>query len=95
MSVRFLATFVDDCNPIPNLEVLVGGVVVHNQMQGEPLRGFLVDLLEKSEPLLVGVLCGCSTDDFAVEIVECRKQGHCSVPNVVMGGGFDVSNAER
>ena len=52
--------------PFLNIGVLVGGVVVSNQMQRLVLGRFAVNLLEKLQPLGVGVSVLALADHLAV-----------------------------
>jgi hypothetical protein len=51
--------------PGAHLRVLVGSVIVDDQMQIEMFRGLAIDPLQETEPLLMPVLLGQQRDDFA------------------------------
>ena len=71
--------------PLLDNGVLVGGVVIHDQMQLQRFRRFPVDLLQEGQPLLMSVLCFDAADQPALqnvlntrccssECVMCRRQ---------------------
>ena len=64
--------------------VLVGPVVVHDEMQTEFGRSFDIDLLEEAEELLMPMTRHAVADHFAVEHAEGRKQGGRAVAFVVV-----------
>jgi len=64
--------------------VLVGPVVVHDEMQAEFGRSFEIDLLEETEKLLMPMTRHAVADHFAVEHAEGRKQGGRAVAFVVV-----------
>jgi hypothetical protein len=55
--------------------VLVGGVVVGDQMKSEPGGDLAVDGLQKGEPRLVPMPFRDPADQLAIEIIQRRKQG--------------------
>ena len=71
--------------PRPHAVVLVGTVVVNDEMQVHPRRGLPVDLLEKPEPFDMRVLGLGPRDEFAVQVVQGGEQRDRPVAPVVMG----------
>ena len=82
-------------DPALHLGMLVGGVVVDDQMQGEVARRVLVELLEEPQPVLVSVAWRGLAEDLAVEIGQRREQGDGAVAGIVVGAGAHVADAER
>ena len=81
--------------PSLHVGVLVGGVIVGDQMDVETRRGLAVDDLEEGEPLLVAVALGDAGDQLTLQIVERGKQGERPVADIVVGLGFDVADPQR
>jgi hypothetical protein len=65
--------------------VLVGRVVVHDDMQIEFGRSLGIDLIEETDELLMAMARHAVADHFAIEHAECRKQGSRAVALVVVG----------
>jgi hypothetical protein len=88
--------------PSTDRGMLMGGVIVGDDVDVEIGRGLLIDGFEKGEPLLVASLPrrrpGArrqAGDQLALEIVERGKQGQRAVPHVIMGLGADVPDPQR
>jgi hypothetical protein len=75
--------------------VLVGGVVVHHQMQIEVRRRALVDDAQEADELLMAVPLGTAADDGPVEHVQGREQGRGAVPLVVVRQGARTATLQR
>src|SRR5271165_4030124 len=75
--------------------MFMGGVVVQNDVDVLAQRNFAVDLLEKLQPLAVGVCWGGVSYDFALQIVQRGKKGHRAVAIVIVGLGADMPFAQR
>src|SRR5215469_311705 len=75
--------------------MFMGGIIVQNDVDVLAHRNFAVDLLEKFQPLTVGVFLGGLSDDFALQIIQCGKEGHRTVAIVIMGLGADMPFAQR
>ena len=60
-------------DPILDLLLLVGGIVVEDHMQGQLLRRFPMDLLQKPQPLDMGMILLQAAEDLAFEIVQGGK----------------------
>ena len=75
--------------------VLVGGVIVGDQVDVEIGEGLAVDGLEEGKPLLVAVALGDAGDQPAIEIVQRGEQRERAVANIVVGLGLDMADAER
>ena len=95
MAVFFLLGAVAAFDPRAHLLVLVGAIVIDDQMQDEPLWGLFVDHFEKGQPFLVCVPGRGVVQDFSVQVVQRRKEGNCSVARVIMRGGSHLPNAKR
>ena len=67
-----------------HMRVLVGRVIVHDDMQIEFGRGFDIDLLEETGELLIPMARHAIPDHFAVKQAEGRKQGRRTVAFVVV-----------
>ena len=72
--------------------MFVRRVVIHDQMQLEVFRRFLVDFLEERQPLLMAVLALDATNQFALEIIQRREQRDRAVASVVMGFCLDMTD---
>ena len=75
--------------------VLVGRIVVANDVKLQLGGDFLVDLAQEGEPLLMAMARGGVGKHLAGKIVQGGQEGHRSVAIVVMGPGTDVSLAQR
>ena len=67
-----------------HMRVLVGRVIVHDDVQIEFGRGFDIDLLEETGELLMPMARHAVLDHLAVEHAEGRKQGRRAVAFVVV-----------
>jgi len=81
--------------PSTDRGMLMGGVIVGDDVDVEIGRGLLIDGFEKGEPLLVAMARRQAGDQLALEIVERGKQGQRAVPHVIMGLGADVPDPQR
>ena len=81
--------------PAFNDRMLMGGVIIQNDVDVLAQRNFAVDLLEKFQPLAVGVFLGGVSDDFAMQIIQRGKEGDCAVAVVIVGLGADMPFAQR
>ena len=73
--------------PFDYVRMLVGGVVVGDQMEIKVRRRVLVNGSQELDELLVPVPIQTATDDGAVEQVQGRKQGRGAIALVVVGHG--------
>src|SRR5215211_5097264 len=73
--------------PSANPRVLVGGVVVQDDVDGLVGRGLRLDGIEEADELLMPVALHVAAYDGAVEHVERGEQSRRAVPLVVMGQG--------
>ena len=71
--------------PGADFGMLVGGVIVNDQMHVLLSRGLAVDRIEKADELLMPVTAHALADDLAVEDVEGGEQGRGAVAFVIMG----------
>lgn len=70
--------------------MFMGGVIVQNDVDVLAHRNFAVDLLEKFQPLAVGVFLGGVSDDFALQIIQRGKEGNRTVAVIIVGLGADM-----
>ncbi len=82
-------------HPRGNDRMLVGGVIVNDQVQRELRRSLAVDRLEERQPFFMGVLRGGRAQNPAVQIVHRGEKRDRAVPNVVVRAGADVTEAQR
>ncbi len=75
--------------------MLVGRVVVSDQVQFEALGRLPVYLLEKAQPLDMRVALLCARNQLALQIVERREQRGCAVASVVMRDRARMAGTER
>ena len=61
--------------PSRNRGVLMGGVIVGDDVDVEIGRGLLIDGFEKGQPLLMAMARRQTGDQFALQIIERGKQG--------------------
>jgi hypothetical protein len=73
--------------PLTNLGMLVGGVVVRDGMDDLAGRHGRFDRVEEADELLMAMLLHATTDDCAIQHVEGSKQRGGAVPDVVMCHG--------
>jgi len=64
--------------------VLVGGIVIHDQVQLKFSRCLLIDVLQEADEYLMPVLQHAVANDLAVERVQCGEQGGRAMAFVVM-----------
>ena len=70
--------------PLADLGVLMGGVVIEDNMDRLAVRHFDVDGVEETDKLLMPVTLHVPADDGAVEDVESSEQRRGAMPLVVM-----------
>lgn len=73
--------------PGRDLRMLMGGVVVHNQMNIQFRGSFLVDEVEELNPLLVAVFVHTGRDYFAFGHIDSGEEGRRSIALVIMCHG--------
>ena len=83
------------CQPAFDDRMFMGGVIIQNDVDVLTQRNFAVDLLEKFQPLAVGVFLGGVSDDFALQIIQRGKESDRTVAIVIVGLGADMSFAQR
>jgi hypothetical protein len=79
--------------PLLNFGVLMGGVVVHHQMDIKVLGDIGVDLLEKPEKLLMAVAGLTPGQHLAGGDVQGGKERGGAVPHIVMGHPLHVAQS--
>ncbi len=65
--------FIASLDPFLDLLLLVGGIVVQDHMQAQLLWRFPMDLLQKPQPLDMGVFLLQAAEDLALQIVQGGK----------------------
>jgi len=83
------------CQPALDDRMFMGGVIIQNDVDMLTQGNFAVDLLEKFQPLAVGVSLGGVSDDFALQIIQRGKEGNRTVTVVIVGLGADMPFAQR
>src|SRR5580765_8759339 len=73
--------------PVPDLGVFMGGVVVEDDMNHLAGRHLGLDRVEEANELLVAVALHAAASDLALENVECCEQRGRAVALVIMGHG--------
>jgi len=81
--------------PTLDTGMLVGGVVVHDQVQVEFARCLLVEALQEADKFLMPVLRHAVPDDGAVERTQSREQGRRAVALVVVRHGAAAARFHR
>lgn len=71
------------------------GVVIHDEVQGEPCGDVGIDLPQEAEVLLVAMTTLAVTDHRAGGQIQRRKQGGGAMTNIVMGHALDIAEAHR
>ena len=79
------------CEPGSDLGMLVGGVVVDDEMDIELGRHIGLDVTQEGEKLLMTMARFALGDHRAVEHVESSEQGGRTVAAVVVGHAFNVT----
>jgi len=75
--------------------VLVGAVVVDDQVQLLVLRRLAVDLLGEAQPFLVGVALFETGDDPSGRVVHAGERVELAMAAVVVGPGADMPDPQR
>src|SRR6266568_5051317 len=83
-STMFSQELLVTLEPAPDVEMLVSGVVVDDEVKVEPLWGFPVDLLQKPNPLLISMAGHAFADDASFEHIQSSEQRRCPVTLVVV-----------
>ena len=81
--------------PSPDLEMLMSGVVVDDEMDIELSRHIGLDVPQEGEEFLMTMAGFALGDDRAVEHVEGGEQGSRAMAMVVVGDTFDVAEPHR
>jgi hypothetical protein len=81
--------------PATDLGMLVGGVVVDDQVDVERLGDGSLDVAEELQELLVAMPALALREHLARGDVERREQRRGAVMDVVVGDAFDVADAQR
>ena len=79
------------CQPSSDLGMLVGGVVVDDEMDVELGWHVGLDVTQEGEELLMAMAGFALGDDRTVKHVESGEQRGCAVALVVVGDAFDVA----
>src|SRR5262249_18925552 len=81
--------------PRLDLGCFVGGVVVHDDMDSEPLRDLSVDLLQKLQELDCPVALVAFADDEPRGDIKCRKQRGRTMPHIAVRATFRHARHHR
>ena len=81
--------------PEAHLGVLVGRVVVDDEVDVECLGHGLIDALEEAEELLMAVTRPTLGEHRAGGDVECGKQRGGAVADIIVGDAFDIAKPHR
>ena len=73
------------CEPGADLGMLVGGVVIDNQVQVQVRWGFAIDLVEEADKLLMPVSTHALADHSPIQHVEGGEQSCRAVALIVVG----------
>lgn len=82
-------------DPRPHHRMLVGRVVVDDQVQVQLLGCLPMELLQESQPLDMGVLHRRGAEDPAIEVIEGGKQRHGAMADVIVGAGANMTDSQR
>lgn len=78
-----------------HFRVLVGGVIIRDEIQLKILGLFAIDLFEKLLPLLMTVLSLTAADQASLKITQRSEQGDRDVADIVMRLRKDMSSLQR
>src|SRR5579862_7581335 len=81
--------------PTLDTRMLVGRVVVHDQVQVPVVGRLLVEALEEADKFLMPVLWHAVTDHRAIERTQRREQGGGAVASVVMSHRAAAAGLQR
>ena len=77
--------------PFVDLWVLMGGIIVEDDVDGLLGRNLRLDLVEETDELLMPMLLHAASNDLAFEHIEGGKQGGGAVALIVVGHGGGAS----
>ena len=78
-----------------NLGMLVGAVVVRDQMEVDSRGDAAVEVVKKREQFLLAMARLTQGNHFTIEGVECREQGGSAVAVVIVSYSFDIAQSHR
>src|SRR4051794_6797424 len=81
--------------PSSDLRMLIGGVIIDDEVDVEFCRHIGLDVPQEGEELLVTMAGLALSEDRAIEHVECPEKRCGAMPFVVMGDAFDVAEFRR
>ena len=81
--------------PALHLRMLVGGVVIHDQMQVEIGWRFRVDLLEELQPFLMPMAWHALSDEFTLGHFQSSEECRGAMTRVVMSERFQSARVQR
>ena len=81
--------------PLFNVRMLVGRLVVADQMQRLVLRGLPIDLTQEREPLDMPMTLLATRDDGTVKRIHRREQSRGSVALVIVRHGAGLARLHR
>ena len=78
-----------------DLLMLVGGIVVTDEVNRPPAGGFFANQVQETDPFLMAVLVHAGSNDVAVSRVHSREQRGGAVSFVIMGQGLATPFLKR
>src|ERR1700693_5663079 len=81
--------------PFPNLEVLVGAVVVENDVNNLANRNFGLDGIQEADELLMAMTLHAATDDSAFQHIKSGEQRGGAMDLVIVGHGGAAPPLQR
>ena len=83
------------CQPLADVLVLVGGVVIKDDMHGLACRNVVFQPIEETDELLMPVALHVAPEDRAIEHVERGKKRGGAVALIVMGQSAATPTLQR
>jgi hypothetical protein len=80
----------DPCQPARDDPMLMGGVIIQNDVDALTQRNFAIDLFQ-IPAIGGGMFLGGVSDDFALQIIQRGKESDCAVAVVIVGFTADVT----
>src|SRR5262245_53665048 len=81
--------------PRLDLGSFVGGIVIHDDMDIEPLRNLSIDLFEEVQKLCRSVTLVAFADDKPRGDIECGKQRGRTMPHIAVRATFGYARHHR
>src|SRR5258707_8721994 len=81
--------------PAFNSQMLVRGVIIHDDVPVQVFRHVFFNLPEKTQILLMPVTRSTFREHIAVRRVQCGKQRGGSVASIIVGHSLDITQSQR